>query len=353
MEIIVPKEERYNGLDGLRAVASIGIILMHLLANGKYELGGFLFDSIIPSFTHFVYLFMIISSFSMCCGYYDKVTTGSITPSQFYSKRFAKVLPYFALLTAADLVISPSVESLYEAFANITCCFGLLPNARISVIGVGWFLGTVFVFYFMFPFFCYLISTKKRAWMTLLAAVLYHVLCKVYFFNEEHVLSGFVSRSNILYSGMFFVAGGLIYLYRETLVQWSIRLHWVFAIAALAAVAVCGFLDGNSFVNLVAYAVLLIYAMGCGEGTGLMNNAAVRFLSNISLEMYLGHMLVFRVIEKTGIQRLFKSDVLRYWVIAALTVSGTIIFAVTAQWVLTKGKEWIVSKRSAAKKAAQ
>ena len=41
--------------------------------------------------------------------------------------------------------------------------FGFLPNAgALSVIGVGWFIGLVFVFYLCFPFFCTLQQTWRK-----------------------------------------------------------------------------------------------------------------------------------------------------------------------------------------------
>ena len=38
-----------------------------------------------------------------------------------------------------------SKESLFEVFANLTLCQGLLPNANITVIGVSWTLAVIFV----------------------------------------------------------------------------------------------------------------------------------------------------------------------------------------------------------------
>lgn len=54
-------KERYKGIDGLKAYAIIGIALMHVLSNGNYDLGGFVFGKLIPSFTNLVFLFMMVS----------------------------------------------------------------------------------------------------------------------------------------------------------------------------------------------------------------------------------------------------------------------------------------------------
>ena len=53
------KQKRYESLDGLRAYACMGIVLMHVLDNGKFGLNGFVFDTFIPSFTNFTVVIMI------------------------------------------------------------------------------------------------------------------------------------------------------------------------------------------------------------------------------------------------------------------------------------------------------
>ena len=114
------KADRYEGIDGLKAYAIIGIALMHILANGEYGIGGFVFERLIPSFTNLVFLFMMVSGFGMCCGYYQKIIDQKISVEDFYKKRYIKIWPYFVLLCAVDFVISPSKESLFEVFANYT-----------------------------------------------------------------------------------------------------------------------------------------------------------------------------------------------------------------------------------------
>ena len=88
------KKEHYGAIDGLRTIACIGIVLMHIAANNSYKINGFLYDSVIPSFTNFVFLFMTVSAFGMCCGYYERTINNKISFSDFYEKRFRKILPF-------------------------------------------------------------------------------------------------------------------------------------------------------------------------------------------------------------------------------------------------------------------
>lgn len=121
---------RYNNLNGFRAFCAIGIALMHILANISPTPHLHNITPVIEWFTNFVFLFFIISSFSLCCGYYERIKTGSITLNCFYTKRYWRILPFFAFLSLIDIMIGFSKGSLFEAFMNCTLVFGLLPNNR-------------------------------------------------------------------------------------------------------------------------------------------------------------------------------------------------------------------------------
>lgn len=319
------KKTRYEKIDGLRAFSAIGIVLMHVLENGKYNAGGFVFDKLIPSFTNLVFLFMVISGFAMCCGYYDKIINNKITLKEFYSKRYAKIWPYFALLCILDFIISPSKEALYEVFANLTLCFGLLPDADISVIGVGWFLGVVFVFYLIFPFFCYLLSDKKRAWFSFGIALIFNLLCSIYFD---------AGRNNFVYSAVFFFAGGLMFLYRKQLEKISEKSGWLVWLVCLIMTVSYYVVGATVPLILILFSMVLIYTLGNNK-TGILKNPVTKFISGISMEIYLCHMVIFRVIEKIGFTHLLASDILSYIVTAIGTIAGAIVFSV----VIKKGLE--------------
>lgn len=265
-------KERYEGIDGLKAYAILGIALMHILANGKYEASGFVFDQLIPSFTNLVFLFMMVSGFGMCCGYYQKFKEQKIGVGEFYTKRYSKIWPYFALLCVVDFVISPSKSALYEVFANLTLCQGLLPNMNISVIGMSWTLAVIFVFYLLFPFFCFLLENKKRAWLAFVCAAIYNFVCSAYFFDGNHIADrvtvNFNERSNILYSAVYFIAGGLIFLYRKELAEFASK-YKIIAGAILLIASAAYFALGSSTLTMLFFCVAaLVYTLGCKVGGG-------------------------------------------------------------------------------------
>lgn len=320
------KADRYEGIDGLKAYAIIGIALMHVLANGEYRIGGFVFERLIPSFTNLVFLFMMVSGFGMCCGYYQKIVDQKISVEDFYKKRYIKIWPYFALLCALDFVISPSKESLFEVIANLTLCQGLLPNAKISVIGVSWTLAVIFVFYMLFPFFCFLIGNKKRAWRVAVVALVFNWLCANYFK---------AGRTNIVYDAIYFIVGGLIFLYRKELAEFASK-HKVIAGAILLIATVAYFaLGGNTLTMLFFCVAALVYTLGCKRG-GVLVNPVAKFLGGICFEIYLCHMVIYRVLEKLHLVHLFENGLLAYIFTAVAVICGSVVFSVCAKSFLNK-----------------
>ena len=333
-------KERYEGIDGLKAYAILGITLMHILANGDFGLNGFMFQKLIPSFTNLVFLFMTVSGFGMCCGYYQKFKDQKISVGEFYAKRYSKIWPYYALLCVLDFVISPSKSALYEVFVNLTLCQGLLPNMNISIIGVSWTLAVIFVFYLLFPFFCFMLKNKKCAWRAFVCAIIYNFVCSAYFFDENHIADkaavNFSARTNILYCAVYFVTGGLVFLYQKELVEFASK-YKIITGAILLIATVFYFTAGSSTLTLLFFCVAaLIYALNCRTGRKLLANPVTNFFGGICFEIYLCHMVIYRMFEKLHLIHLFKNGLLAYIFIAVAVICGSVVFSVCAKWFLNK-----------------
>ncbi|MBR3150133.1 MAG: acyltransferase [Eubacterium sp.] len=318
------ENKRYNGLDGVRALAAIGVAVMHVMYNGGYKISGFIAEKLIGNMGDFVFLFMIVSAFSLCCGYYDKIINKKISPTEFYAKRFKRILPFFALVCIMDFALSPDAKSAMELFAELTLCFGLLPNPQMSVIGVGWFIGLIFVFYIAFPFFCSLIANKRRAWSAFAVSIALNLMCEYYFFSADRVVN-FDYRSNIIYAAPYFFIGGLIYLYRDSISKMLVKLKYPVLLLCFGSAALVIAFGRSIWTILPTFALLTVYAMR--ENSPLLENKAAAFLSSISMEIYLCHMMFFRLIEKLKLSHLFENDILSYIFTAAVTLAAAIVFS--------------------------
>ena len=316
--------KKYYGIDWLRAMSCIGIMAMHVAVNNRYEIDGFIYGCLIPSFADLVFLFMAVSAFGMCCGYFGKVMSGQVNWTDFYKKRYAKVLPFFLLLIIIDLVMNFGPSSLYEAFAEITLLHGFIPET-LSVIGVGWFLGTVFVFYLVFPFYCVLIENKRRAWCAFIVSVALNRICSAQFG---------LGRANFICALCFFLAGGLVYLYRDKLE----RIKWGFYVPVVIIALLCFYLIGaNTLTHLFVVVALLAFAISVNVG----RVGVVSFISDISMEIYLSHMAVFRAVEKLHLNTVCGDGWVQYLVTFALVLLGTVAFSFCAQKLIDKLKAFL------------
>lgn len=318
--------KHYNGIDGLRTLGCLGIIAMHIRANTNYDVSGYVYNAIIPSFTQFVYLFMLISAFGLCCGYYSSLRSGIFDPNRFYKRRYGKLWLFFALVVLLEVITERTPQALAEAFVELTMVFGLLPNNELSIIGVSWTLGIIFVFYYLFPFFIFLLWSKRRAWCTLVLSLIVSTLCQEYFFTEKFVIEDFTARHSFLFCIPFFLGGGLLFLYRE---QLSILVkRW-----RLASFLICSSLtviyyylpDTIMGVDILVPKQLLVFvpwlAYAISVDSIVLCNPITKYLSNISMEMYLAHMIAFRVVEKIGLLYILGNNVFSYLLTFLLTLA--------------------------------
>lgn len=323
--------ERYDNLDGLRVISCIGIVAMHIKENTSYQISGWLWNTFIPSLTHLVPLFLILSGFGMFCGYYKKVKNGKMDWNQFFIKRYKKILPFFAFLILIDLAMEPSADHLIEGLTEATLVFGLLPNNNPSVIGVSWTLGVIFLFYMLFPFFVWLCWTKRRAWISLVASLMLTVFCNLYFFNDSFVVSDFVPRHSFIYCAPFFLCGGIAFLNREAIKRFVLRHRWLCLTGCICLTALWYMVPGKlagieTFMlkNSVLFLAWLCYSISVDSR--ILSNGIMKYLSGISLELYLAQMVIFRVIEKAKCLYLFGTGWIGFLSVWIAVILGLIVF---------------------------
>lgn len=345
--------KKYDSLNGLRAIAAIGIVLMHVRANIDVRVTGyFIYSNVISRMSDFVFLFFMISAFSLCCGYYEKFKKGTITPNDFYKRRYKRILPFFSILVLLSVAIPhspnkaalakastsllgesgypPFLESVFEGVSELTLSYGLLPNPNMSIMGVGWFLGVIFLFYMLFPFFVFMIDNKRRAWKSF---IIVHLLCFIaisYFYSNKFLCFEGVPK-NIVYNAPFFVLGGAIFLYKELLEKF-VKKYCLLILSVCLLVTAAYWILGcnkNSYLGVVIISVVmgswLIFAIG--SQTKILHNKVIDYLSGISMEIYLSHMLSFRAVSMLHVSKFINQPDLTYWLTCILTLAVAIGFS--------------------------
>lgn len=330
------EKTRFDGINGLRAIAAIGIIIMHVAANTTYNIGSPIYTKIVPMFGLFTFLFMVISAFCLCCGYYDKLKNNKITLNEFYKRRYSRIFPFFVLIVLAEVVYQHDMAALYEGTMDLTLSFAFLPNPEITITGVGWTLGVIFAFYMLFPFFVFLIDNKKRGWLTFIVSILIALCCVNYFFTDKFVVSYFTPKHNFLYCFMFFAVGGLIYLYKDDILK--LKKYFkipcmllCIALSVIFAAYITNYKEYRIFYLVPLFATYLIYTITYGGK--ILDNKITKFISKYSMEIYLCHMLIFRIVEKLGLLYLFGNGILSYIVTSIIVIIGSFILSIGFRYV--------------------
>lgn len=66
----------------------------------------------------------------------------------------------------------------------------------------------------------------------------------------------------------------------------------------------------------------------------MLQNRFTKFISSISMEIYLSHMVMYRVIEKIGLNTIIGDEYLQYIFTVIITVCGTVVFSVVLKTIL-------------------
>ena len=323
------KPARYDGLDGLRAYAAIGVVAFHTASNSDYQLNGVFYHHFLYPLSYAPFLFMIISAFSVCCGYYERMKKGEISLNKFYSKRYIRILPFFALLVLLEAVYTHTLPAFIEALTHMTLTTGLLPNQAAEISKVVWALGMIFLFYLLFPWFVFLFDHVKRGAAVLLLGCVMMVLCMNYWYTDRFVAESFWPRTNFLYCFPFFGAGCLIYLLKDRIASALRGRRVLVALTVTVLMVVLALIHQKvpetirQLYLLVCYSIALI--LGFAAPSPVLVNRFTKFISGISLEIYLSHMAAYRIVEKLGFMKLPWDNEIGYFISLMMVLGLTIL----------------------------
>lgn len=348
------EKKYFENFDGLRAISCILIILLHVEANTDYYFFTGMVKRVFSSFPYLTVLFMMISSFCLCAGYLEKFNNNLISIENFYRKRYSKILPFVIVLTILGLVYKPSLQHFYDAIVEVTFTHGFLPGDNIvNLNGVMWFLGVIFVFYLIFPAFTILVKNKKRAWFAFIISLLISFICENYYFTDLYLLQPVEPRHFFIYDLSFFILGGLFFLYSDDLkniLKNKLFLRILVIIFSIVSM-VLYFIIPNKIkgVSIISYKIAIPFSFfflyAIGFKSRLLNNRILKYISSISLELYLSHMFIFRCCQLIHLPDWFGNNVFSYCFTTLCVILFSILFIICINWLLKQIKNLLKTKK--------
>ena len=161
--------------------------------------------------------------------------------------------------------------------------------------------------------------------------------CVTYFFSEKFLCFEAIPKS-FLYNAPFFAVGGVLFLYKDNIEE---RLNGKIWLCVLICI-ILTFLYWNSIEWKYGYFKVLIiscvmtawltFAIGCPNK--VLHNKIIDYLSGISMEVYLSHMLSFRAVSMLHLSRYIQQPDLLYWSTCILTLAVAICFSHSVKYII-------------------
>jgi exopolysaccharide production protein ExoZ len=161
-----PGQERLHGLDYLRGLAALGIMVYHYSSwsFGEQDANSFLGRIGIYG----VAIFYILSGQTLAFVYSNTLRADWASVSDFYRKRAFRIFPLLWAATFISIVLSKHIPNLTDVVLNLTGLFGLFRWDKYFATGA-WSIGNELAFYVAFPTILFLLA--KNRWSTALLAL--------------------------------------------------------------------------------------------------------------------------------------------------------------------------------------
>lgn len=160
-----------------------------------------------------VQLFFLLSAFSIFYGYFNRLNDREGI-KKYLLRRFLRIAPLFYFLIASEAVLScfgGTGHSFNEYLINITFIFNFFPGQHQSIVGAGWPIGVLFIFYLLVPVLIAFVRKISIA-LTLLVGVLFVSSYYYKYMNSLLGDSNLFGYMSIITQLPFFMMGIVLFL---------------------------------------------------------------------------------------------------------------------------------------------
>lgn len=201
---------RLVGLDSLRGIAALALIIFHVRGIPTLECP-LILNKIIDHLGSGVPLFYAISAFSLMLGYEARLSEVDGL-SHFYIRRFFRIIPLFYTMLCFWLIVRAfyfhASTSFSDIALNTSCLFGLLPQSHEGLVWASWSIGVEWIFYIFFPILMLMASTLAGTTVLFIASIAISVASMT---NLEALSSLFPSFGYMAFSTqLVFFTGGIL-----------------------------------------------------------------------------------------------------------------------------------------------
>nr|WP_244429051.1 acyltransferase [Corynebacterium halotolerans] len=356
-------------LEGLRAVAALGVVVTHVAFQTGADPATFL-GSLSARFDFFVAVFFALSAFLLWRRHRTDRTLARA--GRYYVNRAGRILPAYLVCVAAVILLLPDAAGMSgtQIAANLTLTQIYVADGLAPGLTHLWSLSVEVAFYLVLPVLALTVgrlSRRARVGVFLAAAVVSLGWAWLPFV-ESTPAPGVANRQIWPPAYVCWFAVGLLAAEAEGRVPaWCERvfrvrpLWWVLAlvVAWVAGQEWFGPLglvhpSPGEFTARVlagtAFAALLVVPYALAPGPGLLTSGVMQALGRWSYSIFLWHLAVLAVVFPLAGQGLFQGG---FWLVLALTAVGTVPVAAASYVLVEDPARWAVRRLRGPREAAR
>lgn len=126
----------------------------------------------------------------------------------------------------------------------------------------------------------------------------------------------------------YFVLGGIIYLYKDNIANFFINLSDQFMLLIRLLMILCvPLIFGHSLFSIGLLPIFVLGYAVCFPKYPLLESKVLCYIGDISMEIYLCHMFIYRLLEKFDCLYLFENYHLNFGVMSCIVFGGACLFA--------------------------
>lgn len=347
-------------LEGLRAVAALGVVVTHVAFQTGVDPAGF-FGSIVARFDFFVAVFFALSAFLLWRRHRTDRTGSQV--GRYYLNRAARILPPYLVCVAAVVLLLPDAAGMTtpQIVANLTLTQIYVVDGLAPGLTHLWSLAVEVVFYLVLPLLALTVGRlprRGRIVVFLVAAVLSLGWAWLPFV-EDTPAGGVVNRQIwppayvcwfavglLAAEGEGRVPGWLDRVLRWRPLWWALALliAWVAGQEWFGPLGLAHPTPGEFSVRILAgtaFAAVLVVPYALAPGPGWLTSGVMQALGRWSYSIFLWHLAVLALVFPLTGMGLFQGG---FWLVLALTVAGTVPLA-AASYVLVEDPARLLVRR--------
>lgn len=297
-----PKTVHYDGLEALRGIAAVAIVIYHTAAFSGAKLPAGL--SFVTNFFWLgVQLFYVLSAFCLCLGYFDRLQSRDEI-RRYAVRRFFRIAPLFYVLIPIYVLASPlTVPPTFDkVLVNLLFMFQIAPRSGQEIVWSSWSIALEMQFYLLLPVLVSTLTNLRRATIGFAVSVAASIAYQV-FYTSEAVSVGHLWKTTPVQLCFFVLGIAAFHLFRQVQTTWPERQRVVGVSFAALALGICcalwlsgkvwfsiGPVAMHPYVLSLAFVAVIIWQVTAPSR--LLVNRITEYLGKRSYSIYLLHGLV-------------------------------------------------------------